>query len=256
MRYFALDTETTGVDPAKDRIIEFAITQVDDGLGVIDSICRRVNPGIPIPPGATKVHGIRDEHVRDLPDFSRYAGRLQRLLGKDAVIIAYNGVRFDVPLLHYELQRYGEAGLSPETPIIDPLCIYRRQVPHTLTGALYHYCQAMHWGAHGALADVNAMLRVLREQRKRELAANLDGLVESQDRKWLDVGRHFYVDEAGIARFGFGKHRDEPLHAHSQYARWMLGASFPDPVKNTLRSALGWTQPMPADHQASQEATA
>jgi len=66
MRGIYFDTETTGVKTDKDRIIEIA---------ALDPFKERtfvsfVNPGIPIPPEASAIHGIWDEDVKDKPTFS------------------------------------------------------------------------------------------------------------------------------------------------------------------------------------------
>ena len=64
------DLETTGIDPAEDRIVEIAVLRIEPGGGR-ESRTRRINPERPIPPPATAIHGIRDEDVRDAPTFRR-----------------------------------------------------------------------------------------------------------------------------------------------------------------------------------------
>jgi DNA polymerase III subunit epsilon len=61
-----LDLETTGIDTANDRIIEISILRVMPD-GTHDHRTRRCNPGVPIPAGATAVHGIKDEDVAHEP---------------------------------------------------------------------------------------------------------------------------------------------------------------------------------------------
>ena len=58
-----IDLETTGVDPKCDRIIEVSVLKLAPG-GEADHRTRRVNPGVPIPPEATAVHGITDDELR------------------------------------------------------------------------------------------------------------------------------------------------------------------------------------------------
>ena len=57
------DLETTGTDVMKDRIVQIALIRVEPG-GERKTYATLVNPQRPIPPEATAVHGIRDEHVR------------------------------------------------------------------------------------------------------------------------------------------------------------------------------------------------
>jgi DNA polymerase-3 subunit epsilon len=60
------DLETTGVDTAKDRIVEISMVKVlVDGTKQIKT--RRINPEMPIPAEATAVHGITDKDVKDEP---------------------------------------------------------------------------------------------------------------------------------------------------------------------------------------------
>lgn len=70
MRVLVLDCETTGLDPATDRVVEIGWHLVDRGEIVSDG-SELVNPGIPIPEDATKIHGITDDMVagkRSLPE--------------------------------------------------------------------------------------------------------------------------------------------------------------------------------------------
>src|SRR5690606_39892214 len=57
------DLETTGIDVARDRIVEISILKVFPN-GNKESKTWLVNPGISIPEHATAVHGITNEKVR------------------------------------------------------------------------------------------------------------------------------------------------------------------------------------------------
>src|SRR5690242_18269037 len=93
----ALDLESTGTDPATDRVIELALlTLVPDRPA--DLYRLRLNPGVNIPPAATAVHGITDADVRDAPTFAIVAPDLiRRLTGCD--LAGFGIVGFDLPLL-------------------------------------------------------------------------------------------------------------------------------------------------------------
>ena len=56
------DLETTGVQITRDRIVEISILKVHPD-GEEETKTRRINPGMPIPPEATQVHGISDADV-------------------------------------------------------------------------------------------------------------------------------------------------------------------------------------------------
>ena len=66
------DLETTGTDIAKDRIVELSVTKFFPD-GSQETKTRRFNPGIPIPPEATAVHGITDDDVKNEKSFAELA---------------------------------------------------------------------------------------------------------------------------------------------------------------------------------------
>ena len=70
-----IDLETTGVDTVNDRIVEISVLKImPDGHRVQRT--RRVNPGTPIPVGATAIHGITDADVAGEPRFEEVVDRL------------------------------------------------------------------------------------------------------------------------------------------------------------------------------------
>src|SRR5512132_3305439 len=73
------DTETTGTNPRADRIIEIACVKVHPD-GRRETWQARFNPGMPIPPGSTAIHGICDRDVAGCPRFRDVAARLAAFL--------------------------------------------------------------------------------------------------------------------------------------------------------------------------------
>ena len=62
------DLETTGIDIARDRIVEISMVKVmPDGEEIVRT--RRINPGMPIPAEATDFLGMTDDDVKDWPFF-------------------------------------------------------------------------------------------------------------------------------------------------------------------------------------------
>ena len=86
-----IDLETTGLNPYSDRIVELSILKIrPDGTEGYHS--RRINPGIPIPPEATAVHGITDEGIADKPKFGQYAKSIRDFLeGCSPACLSYPG---------------------------------------------------------------------------------------------------------------------------------------------------------------------
>jgi DNA polymerase III subunit epsilon len=62
-----IDIETTGFNPKKDAIVEIAWAIMRGDGEVLSQGDALVNPGIPIPPDASRIHGIYDDHVASTP---------------------------------------------------------------------------------------------------------------------------------------------------------------------------------------------
>jgi DNA polymerase III epsilon subunit-like protein len=92
-RYAIVDVETTGFSPREDRVVEVACVVIDARLREIGTFASLVDPGRPIPPYATAVHGIRDRDVVGAPALEALAPRL-RALTAGATVVAHN-VAFD-----------------------------------------------------------------------------------------------------------------------------------------------------------------
>src|SRR6187431_312690 len=99
------DLETTGIDVAKDRIVEIAIFKVFPN-GNKESKTWLVNPTIPIPPQSTAIHGISNEKVANEPTFKELSSQVYNMI-KDSDLAGYNSDRFDIPLLAEEMLRAG-----------------------------------------------------------------------------------------------------------------------------------------------------
>ncbi|HSG46952.1 MAG TPA: 3'-5' exonuclease, partial [Longimicrobiales bacterium] len=99
------DLETTGLKVGEDRIVEMALIRVSPQGDVMERV-RRFNPGIPIPPEATAVHGITDEDVADEASFAARARALAKLL-EGCDLAGFNIRRFDLPMLEAEFARAG-----------------------------------------------------------------------------------------------------------------------------------------------------
>ena len=238
------DLETTGIDPASDRIVEISILRVEpDGTRLART--RRINPGRPIPSEATAVHGIRDEDVADAPSFGQIAkGLLELLDGAD--LAGFNVSRFDIPLLDREFRDCElDLGLD-RRHVVDAMTIFHRMEPRDLSAATHFYLNREHTGAHEAEADVAASFEILKAQLARY--AELPNTVDALD-AWLrrvpenaaDQSGKF-VHEDGRVVFNFGKHKGKPLAevatSAPDYLQWILGTDFPDDAKQFVRDAL------------------
>ena len=159
------DTETTGTNSRFDRIIEIACLKIHPD-GRRDQFVRRLNPGVPIPPGSTAIHGITDADVAEAPRFRDVAAELAAFLD-GADLGGYNMTGFDLPVLRAEFLRAGVPFDIAERRFVDAQRIFFAREPRHLAAAARFYCQTEHAGAHGALADAEMTLRVLEGQLAR-----------------------------------------------------------------------------------------
>ena len=97
------DLETTGVQVAKDRIVEISILKVFPN-GNKESKTWLVNPTIPIPEETTAIHGISDEKVANEPTFKELSKEISALI-HNCDLGGYNSNKFDIPLLAEEFLR-------------------------------------------------------------------------------------------------------------------------------------------------------
>jgi len=106
-----VDTETTGMRAAEDRITEIGIVRVDGdpdgGTPRVSEWSTLVDPGEPIPAVIQALTGITDTMVRGAPAFSAIASAIEARI-EGCVFIAHNA-RFDHGFLKHEFARAGRA---------------------------------------------------------------------------------------------------------------------------------------------------
>lgn len=183
-----VDLETTGRDPAVDRIVEIGVVVALRG----EIVLRRswlVNPGMPIPKESSDVHGITDADVAGAPPFSGVIGELAEVLG-GAVPAAYNAT-FDRSFLLAEMDRAAyrpdalPPGLRREVSWIDPLVWARELYKTAESRALGEMAKLLGIelvNAHRATDDAEAALRVLLAFREQGIPRVYGGLVQEQRR--------------------------------------------------------------------------
>lgn len=233
------DLETTGIDIARDRIVQMSVMKVmPDGREEVKT--RLINPGIPIPPAATAVHHITDADVAGAPPFRDLAAGIRDLF-QGADIGGFNSNRFDLPLLVEEFARCGMPFPETESKLIDVQVIYHKKEERTLAAAYKFYCNKSLEDAHDAEADVRATVEVFR--RQLETYADIGRTVEEihafcNSDAIVDFGRKLARNQKGEIVFAFGKNRGKPVTDDPGYAEWMLGGDFPESTKAVLRRVL------------------
>ena len=159
-RAVVIDTETTGTDPAVDKVIELAVVAfeychatgtVGRVLGSYDGL---EDPGLPIPPSSTAIHGITDAMVagKKIDDAA-----VAQLLDGVGIVIAHNAA-------------FDRKFLEPRLPVFASLpwaCSWR-EVPWSEAGIesskleYLAYRSGFFYEGHRAEIDCLALLEVLR----------------------------------------------------------------------------------------------
>lgn len=233
MNLLAFDIEATGLDPYEDRILELAVVRVEDDALVFHAF---FDPGRPIPPEATSVHGITDQEVRGCPDFRSCGEAIQRLVD-GAVLVGFVSRRYDTLLLDAELRRAGQRGLDlASVREIDLHRVWREAEPRDLGTAVKRFLGRDHGMAHRAVPDTAVLPPLLREMA-RVFGYTADDMIRLSRPAWeVDRSARFRLDEeTGEVSFNFGRHRGQPVRLNDEYLEWMLGADFPPDTKAAIR---------------------
>jgi len=238
----AFDIEATGLDPYEDRILEIAVVRVEDGTLMFHAF---FNPGRPIPPDSTAVHGITDEAVVGCPQFSSCAEAIQQLVD-GAVLVGFVSRRYDTLMLDSELRRAGQPGLDlPTVKEIDLFRVWRVSEPRDLESAVRRFLGREHEMAHNAIPDTTVLPPLMREIA-RVFGYTTEDMIRISRPDWeVDRSSRLRIDDdSGEVVFNFGKHRGQPARLHEEYLEWMLGADFPLDTKAAIkllrRSGFQW----------------
>lgn len=116
------DTETTGLELRKgDKIISLGACRIVNGRLLAQEVFdQKVNPGRPIPPASTKIHGLVDADVEKSPPMSVVLPRFREFVG-NAILVAHNAA-FDLLAV---TQEGAEAGIEFTMPVLDTLLLSR-----------------------------------------------------------------------------------------------------------------------------------
>ena len=233
------DLETTGIDIARDRIVEISMVKVmPDGEEIVRT--RRINPGMPIPAEATAIHGITDEDVKDCPLFPQIAKSLAQFI-EGCDFGGFNSNRFDLPMLVEEFMRAGVDVDFRKRKFIDVQNIFHKMEQRTLVAAYKFYCGKNLEDAHTAEADTRATYEVLMSQLDRypELQNDVAFLADySSFNKNVDFAGRMVYDDKGVEVFNFGKYKgmsvSDVLKRDPGYYSWILNSDFTLNTKATL----------------------
>ena len=167
----AIDTETTGTNTEEDVVVELGAYECPEGIETTAAqrYATIVNPGRPIPEGASAVHGITDDVVTDAPSLADIAPRFLDLVRAAEVLVGYNAP-FDFAILGRQLGKEWDEAIAGKV-VLDPLDLVRSdRVGRYWKGKGRHKLESVAKrlrldvggrGAHSAGSDAQAAMRVL-----------------------------------------------------------------------------------------------
>lgn len=183
------DTETTGLSPKQDSIIQFSAVVLEPQLDRVE-IAKTYNElislpyGMSVPPEITRLTGITNEALRDrgIPR-QQAAADIAELFSGKPLLCAYNA-QFDLTFVFFLLCRHGFAEALQNKDKLDLLTVYRdrRSYPHKLCNAIESYhldgvVQNSHSADDDALAAAWVMDAMAGEEQDLMNYVNLFGYI-------------------------------------------------------------------------------
>ena len=222
LRPIFYDTETTGVRPEKDRIVEIAAYDPLNDR----SFEKLINPGCSIPADATAIHHITNEMVANAPSFAEVAHDFISFCEGEAVLIAHNNDAFDLHFLKAEFSRHQVS--MPSWQFLDSLKWarrYRRDLPRHTLQFLREMYEIPANNAHRALDDVTVLHKVFTYMTGDLTMEQILSLLSRPK---------------DLLHMPFGKYQGTPLKdIPRDYVKWLSGSgAFDKPENQELRSSL------------------
>ena len=156
--FCSIDTETTGLKPDCERIIEIGAVKFDK-TGVLQNFSQLVNPDREIPPFITELTHIDAGMLKDKPSFTEISRDFLKFT-ENTVLIAHNA-QFDIRFLNKELER---SGIEPlKNHAIDTLRLSRWAYPENGHWTLQFLAEQFHINveaAHRARDDARVCMEL------------------------------------------------------------------------------------------------
>ena len=180
MRKLILDTETSGLDPEKDRIIELACVEMVNDSPTGNKYHRYFNPGnIIISNEAEQIHGLNNKFLEKFPTFEKSSQEFLDFI-KDSQLIIHNA-SFDLSMINASLERIGKEVINSSRAVCT-LEMSRKMFPGSKNN-LNALCRRFNISLenrekHGALTDCYLLIDVYIEllggkQERLNLSQNL-----------------------------------------------------------------------------------
>jgi DNA polymerase-3 subunit epsilon len=268
------DLETTGVDPETDRVTQIAAYKIwpgesiDEAIvtlkGYIDQgvdvqiqdriICYTINPERIVSDFILELTHLTQDRLNASCTFGQWAGWLQHFFdnavspeGVDHGIVdwaGFNITKFDTTMLEAEFRRTPFELKAEGRHMLDSFQVFVKKEPRNLAAATQFYCGEDIEGAHNALVDIQATLKVMQAQTRQyaDMPEDNEGIAAyGKHDDWIDSTGKFRKEGFKVV-IAIGKHAGTELSVLAQtqggYLRWMLDKDFPADAKKIARDAL------------------
>jgi len=190
------DTETTGLTP-EDRIVQIAGLRLARGRLTGERFETLVNPGRPIPPASTAIHGITDEMVAGAPDLTAALNAFHHFCD-DSVLIAHNAP-FDMGFLR---RASAETGAHFDNRVLDTVLlsamVWGQSAVHTLDALTERLGivippEARHTAMGDTIATAEAFLRLIPALEAKGIARFEEAVAEARRHRRL-------IEDANLPR--------------------------------------------------------
>lgn len=257
--FIVLDCETTGLDSRTDRIIELGF-QVWEDQGLMAEMKSLIDPGIPIPPATTAIHGISDADMKkcrrckklpiehSTPDDNRideclafqpvlpFLAIASRLVKRFSECdFGGKNVRFDLRFIEAEMYRANALWGYKDARIIDADRLEALGEPRHLSNLYKKHTGKEPVNAHQALADVQMTTAVIEGQllHYETLPRDLDALHALQWPGWIDTSGKFHFKDGVPCFTNWGKFAGKPMSAADNgYWDFIIRENFTNEVKS------------------------
>ncbi len=238
-RFYCFDTETTGLSPVENDIIEFSAICYEEKDGKFTEVSRFdtfINPGYPIPEEITGLTGIDDAKVSDAPKKEEAARLIREYLGEHPILIGYNSVSFDQRFVN---SLYGKTINEEFTPAfhLDVLKMTREKLegPHKLVDVATRLGLQDGVAFHTSIDDADVTFRVFEkilpayDEAEPELTSagfRITGITRWKKSETLD---RLYVNNT----MNWAVYYDIPS------SRWFFGRGHEDEIMKLVYSFAG-----------------
>jgi len=193
-KFIAFDTETTGLKPDENRVVEIGAIKFDRG-GMISRFAVLIDPGVPMPKEAGAVNNITDDMLKGQPSFKEVAKDFLHFI-QDSVLVAHNA-SFDISFINAELKRCNIGKMTNK--FVDTLIFAKEVFPRLYSYKLQELAKKFEitvFEAHRAEDDARVCMELFNHVTKHFIDSNQDML--SYWQKQFKIEDYIYTKKVEI----------------------------------------------------------